>query len=42
MVPSLPGYGVMERSQRFSVVDPSSQSLIGNPAHGGQQMIDAF
>ncbi len=24
------------------VVDPSSQSLIGNPAHGGQHMVDMF
>ncbi len=24
------------------VVDPQNQTLIGNPAHGGQHMVDAF
>ncbi len=34
--------GQVPLEQLDFVVDPGSQSLIGNPAHGGQQMIDAF
>jgi predicted aspartyl protease len=39
-VPPLIGYVPLELLD--FVVDPRSQKLIGNPAHGGQQMLDAL
>ncbi len=37
-----PLIGVVPLELMDYVVDPGSQRLIGNPAHGGQQMLDMF